>query len=71
MKRIEFVFGGTAALAILLKFLHLPFSAMLLLVSISALAVVYMGYGANTVHWFCFRIGAHWHPFQNAAMAYG
>jgi hypothetical protein len=47
MKRIEFVFGGTAALAILLKFLHLPFSAMLLLVSISALAVVYMGFGAT------------------------
>lgn len=47
MKRIEFVFGGTAALAILLKFLHLPFSAMLLLVSVSALAVIYMAYGAT------------------------
>lgn len=47
MKRIELVFVGTTALALLLKFLHLPFSAMLLIVSVSALAAVYMGYGVT------------------------
>ncbi len=46
MKKLELALVVVTALGILLKFFNLPFSAILLTLSLSSLALVYMGFGA-------------------------